>query len=245
MRYIKSLVSVLLCAVLMLSLASCKPDVDDETTTESQSESIAEPESYNIDNLNYAADLSGIRVINSYSVTGKFNEDASGREVSDVSGLVLYNPTESTLQYLKFTGTYSDGTVYTYSVSTIPPGATCDVAEESAAPYRDLSEEMPEWNVEAVVYFSEEPSILSETLKYSGAEGILTVTNISSEDIAGDIVVYYKDYNSGENYLTSGITYRVTITGGIEAGGIRQVSASHFSLEGSMIMFAEIVETDS
>lgn len=250
MRYVKSFVSMLLCMAMLLSLASCKAktDVNDPTEppeSESQSAELTELLSYNIDDIVYPADLGGIKVLNSYNITGKFNEDGSGREVADVAGLVLYNPTGSTLQYLKFTATYSDGAVYTYSVSTVPSGATCDVAEESAAPFRDLSDEMPVWNVEAVAYFSEDPSLLGDYLKFTGADGILTVTNISGEDISGDIVVYYKDYNSEEGYLSSGITYRVTITGGVEAGGIRQVTASHYTREGSMLMFAEITESSA
>ena len=67
---------------------------------------------------------------------------------------------------------------------------------------------------------------------------MLNVTNISDEDITGDVVVYYK--NASADMLYGGITYRVTISGGIKAGEIRQVVAGHFSDSGSRIMFATV-----
>lgn len=245
---------LLLCLLLLFSLASCKKSPDEGDTTEPKSEfsgtdniHIGEEETLDIDNIDFAADFGGIKVINSVNITGKFNEDGSGREVSDVSGLVIYNDTEQTLQYIKFTAEYSDGKVYTYSASTVPAGATCDIAEENASPYRALEDEMPKWNLENIVFFDDEPSFLEDKIEISGSDGILTVANISSEDITDNIVIYYKDYNNEEGYLSSGITYRVNIRGGLAAGSVRQAAAQHYTLKGSMIMFAELLpaETDT
>ena len=48
---------------------------------------------------------------------------------------------------------------------------------------------------------------------------MLNVPNISDEDIPGDVVVYYK--HASADMLYGGITYRVTISGGIKAGESR------------------------
>ena len=61
------------------------------------------------------------------------------------------------------------------------------------------------------------------------------MTNISGQDIIGDVVIYYK--NAAEDLYYGGITYRVRIEGGMKADEIKQIMASHFSDTGSKIMF--------
>ena len=77
-----------------------------------------------------------------------------------------------------------------------------------------------------------------DQLKLQILDGAVNVTNISGKDIAGDIVIYYK--NSAADLYYGGITYRVRIEGGLKAGEIRQIMASHFSDTGSKIMFVTI-----
>ena len=66
----------------------------------------------------------------------------------------------------------------------------------------------------------------------------MNITNISGNDITGDVVIYYK--NASSDMLYGGITYRVTVTGGLKAGEIKQLTGSHFSASGSRIMFVTI-----
>ena len=67
---------------------------------------------------------------------------------------------------------------------------------------------------------------------------IMNITNISGEAITGNVIIYYK--NSFNNMLYGGITYRVTISGGMRAGEIKQISASHFSASDSRVMFVTV-----
>ena len=69
-------------------------------------------------------------------------------------------------------------------------------------------------------------------------DGAVNVTNISGEDIEGNIVVYYK--NAAKDLYYGGITYRITIEGGLKADEIRQVMTNHASDTGSRIMFVTI-----
>jgi len=48
-------------------------------------------------------------------------------------------------------------------------------------------------------------------------------------------VVYYK--NAAQDIYYGGITYRITIEGGLKAGEIRQTMTKHASDTGSKIMF--------
>ena len=64
--------------------------------------------------------------------------------------------------------------------------------------------------------------------------------NKSDKDITENIVIYYKDY--AYSRFTSGVTYRVTIEGGLKSGEIKQIPAKHFVNGKSMIMFAQCVD---
>lgn len=228
--------ALILCLTAVLMLSSCDKTAE-EITTEPSIEDVS------VQKISYMAENQGIAVSSVCNVTGKFNEDGSSRDVTDVSGIIVSNYTEKSLQYAEIRETFPDGTVYTYQVSTVPPGESCRVAEASASEYRDLRHETPTWEFINVAFFTEEPSAHDDMLKFSGAESILNVQNISGADIPDNIVIYYKDYENG--LLASGITYRVTVEGGLEADAIKQVMAKHYIPENSMIMFVEFVSSEA
>ena len=93
-----------------------------------------------------------------------------------------------------------------------------------------------------VAYFTEEPSLYTDKFQFSGSDGIINIKNISGSNITEDIVVYYKDYEDAQ--LSSGRTYRVTISGGLNAGEIKQVIASHYKQGRSILMFVQIVPAE-
>lgn len=215
------LFSLLLVFSVLLMFASCS-----QTPSEPEIQS-----SENIENqqINYIADFQGIRLLEKFTQT---------TENGDVAAVILLNTTDKTLQYITFTENFSDGTVYSYTASTIPPGEICIVTEDSESPFKDNSPST--FSDKAVAFFQQEPSVYNDTLQYVGADSILTVKNKSDKDIAENIVIYYKDY--AESRFTSGVTYRVTIEGGLKSGEIKQIPAKHFVNGKSMIMFAQFVD---
>ena len=90
----------------------------------------------------------------------------------------------------------------------------------------------------SVVLFEQPLSLHSDQLKIQVLNGAINVTNISGKDITGDFVIYYK--NASSDLLYGGITYRITVNGGIKAGEIKQITASHLSTAGSRIMWIAI-----
>ena len=95
-------------------------------------------------------------------------------------------------------------------------------------------------NAEAtnVAVFKTTMDTKSGQLKIQGLNGAVNVTNISGKDIEGDIVIYYKNVYGGTMY--GGITYRITIQGGLKAGQVRQIMTKHFITDVSRIMFVTI-----
>lgn len=93
-------------------------------------------------------------------------------------------------------------------------------------------------NAEKIAVFSEPVTLCEDQLKFQVLDGVINITNISAEDITSDIVIYYK--NAAADLLYGGITYRIRLEGGLKAGEIRQITASHFTQSGSRIMFVTI-----
>ena len=100
------------------------------------------------------------------------------------------------------------------------------------------STQPPKASASAVTFMETEPSLLQDHLKIQSLDGAMNITNISGEDITGDIVIYYK--NAAADLLYGGITYRITVRGGLKKDEVRQISVSHLSAVGSRVMFITI-----
>ena len=228
-RKITSAIVVIMAFLCLLSLTSCKGEVQsDGIEILSQSEA------------SYMAEAQGICVMSACRMQN--NEDASASAQEDVAGIVVCNNSDKTLQYAEITASFSDGATYIYKLTTLPPGKACLVEEASLSPYRELTEGFGGFTINNVAFFLEEPSVHSDKLQFSGADGILTVKNISDADITEDIVIYYKDYKDSQ--LASGKTYRVTVQGGLAKGEITQIMAGHYKQNGSMIMLVQLVSSE-
>lgn len=172
--------------------------------------------------------------IGNYS--GIFMEDGSDEVVSRILMVVVKNTGSKTVQYAEVELTDGEKTAY-FSLSTLPPGESVVLLEKSRMSYAD-GKNLTEATVKNAVAFSSEPTMCQDQLKIQGLNGVLNVTNTTDEDITGDVVIYYK--NAASDMLYGGITYRVTITGGIKAGEIKQIVASHYSEKGSRVMWVTV-----
>lgn len=165
--------------------------------------------------------------------TGMFMEDGSDEIVSNVLMLKIINNGEEAIQYAEITMSYG-GETAKFTVSTLLPGATMILLEQNRMEY---SADAPCGNLEMknVALFNEPLSLCEDKLEIQILDGAINVTNISGEDISGEVRIFYKNYADGIYY--GGITYVVRIQDGIPADGVKQIMASHFSDTGSVIMF--------
>ena len=170
------------------------------------------------------------------SYTGLYMEDGSNEVLSDILMIVARNDGEKTVQYAEILMS-DDAQTAQFTLTTLPPGESVVLLEQSRMAY-DGGREVTEIEVSQIALFPEEPTLCEDKLELQPLNGMLKITNISGGDISGDVVVYYK--NSSADMLYGGITYRVTIAGGLKAGESRQVPAGHLSQSGSRIMFATV-----
>lgn len=172
------------------------------------------------------------------SYTGVYMEDGSDDLVSGILLIAVANRGDHAVQYAEIAMPAGDGTAV-FSLSTLPPGETVILLEKNRMEY--TAAEYTAAAAENVVLFTEPLSQCADKLSVQILNGAINVTNISGGDITADIVIYYK--NSAADVYYGGITYRVRLEGGLKAGELRQIMASHFSADGSAIMFVTCGES--
>lgn len=180
----------------------------------------------------------GLFVTDTGSYTGMYMEDGTDEIVSGVLMLVVKNTGEQDIQYAQITMPIGDETA-TFILTTLPAGESVVLLETNRMQWQqdvDYAAILPK--VENIAYFQGPVSTKVDKLKIGIVDGAINVTNISGEDIEGNIVVYYK--NAAQDLYYGGITYRITIEGGLKADEIRQVMTNHASDTGSKIMFVTI-----
>ena len=79
-----------------------------------------------------------------------------------------------------------------------------------------------------------------DALQLDATDLTIKVTNVSGEDITGDIYVYYKTV-ANDMYM-GGITYRAKIEGGLAAGASAECYAGHYTQKYSEILFVTYVK---
>lgn len=175
----------------------------------------------------------GLEIVDIGSYTGIYMEDGSDEIVSGILMIVVTNTSDTAVQYAEISLSAGDETAY-FSLSTLPAGASVVLLEQNRMSYSS-EVEYTDPASRNVALFSGELSLCEDLIGIQTLDGAFNITNISGEDITGDIVIYYK--NSAADVYYGGITYRVRLEGGMKADEVRQIMASHFNGSGSTIMF--------
>lgn len=178
----------------------------------------------------------GLDVLRYGRYIGLYMEDGSDVFVENVMMIEVCNTSELAIQYAKITVTGPAGDA-TFVLTTLLPGQTIVVLEADKKVYSE-QDIYTEARLDNLAVFTEEISLHEDKIQIQPLEGGFNITNISGEDITGQICIYFKDVSG--DVLYGGITY-VTRLDGLAAGEIRQVMSSNFTGENSRIMFVQIV----
>lgn len=179
---------------------------------------------------------SEVYITNLHKYTGAYMEDNSNEVVTDVLAIEITNSGEEYIQYMEILLTDGETTA-TFVLSTLMPGDTVLVLEQNRMAYSDAPA-FTSASSRNVALFRQEPSLCEDKVEIQCLNGVLNITNVSGEDIEGDIVIYYKNQINGVFY--GGITYRLRIQGGLKAGEIRQGAAAYFNTSNSTVVFVTI-----
>ena len=182
---------------------------------------------------------SGLTIVDIGPYTGMYMEDGSNEVVSGVLMCIVTNEGDRAVEYAEIK--LNDGQKdIPFTLTALLPGrsvvllATDRTAHDNSATYTATM-------AQSVAFFSYEPSLQADRLQIQGLDGGMNITNISDKDIAGDVVIYYKNV-AADGLLYGGITYRTRISGGIKAGELKQGMTQHFSVKGSEVLFVTVAE---
>lgn len=178
----------------------------------------------------------GLEIIKIGKYTGMFMEDGTDDAVSDVLMIMVRNNGSEKIQYAKVKLSSEETEAY-FEFSTLMPGETVIVLEKNRMDYT-TAPEFTQATAENIAVFKQAPTLCEEQIRIQCLDGILNITNISGQDITGDIKIYYKNYSS--DMYHGGITYLASIKGGLEADEIRQIVCDHFTENGSKVVFVTI-----
>lgn len=182
-----------------------------------------------------AVELSdGLLIHHISSYAGMYMEDGTNEPVADVMMIVLENTADQDLQLARISIAYEDFTAE-FEVTNLPAGEKVVALEKNRHP--EASGACQSIQLKNVVFFPEVMSLQESRLKITGSNGMLTVENISGEDIPGDIYIYYK--HSASDLLYGGITYRVAVRGGLKAGQSNMVVAGHYTPDTCRLLMAD------
>jgi hypothetical protein len=151
--------------------------------------------------------------------------------------LIVKNTNEQDLHLARINVVYDDMTAV-FQVTDLPAGASAVVLEQNKRPYS--GKKYQDIKVQNVLLFDEPMSLREDIFSISGENGSIEIKNISKTPVTGDIYVYYK--NSSSKLFYGGITYRVKISDGLDAGESKRVTAGHYSPNSSTLMMVSLGE---
>lgn len=222
--------------VVILVVAIVHPHFNDETpsvTTETAPLwTIPTAATLPVDSTNSIHLGQNLYVVRIGNSSGYFVEDGSDEKLDSVATAMVVNRGERTVQLAEFDLTY-DSEVYSFSFTTLPAGASVTVQEVNKKSFEDEDADFS-GRMDVFTWFPEEPSLYEDVFAVTGMENGVELRNLTDQDIAGPIYVYYKT-RTADGFL-GGITYRVTIEQ-LKAGESYRAATKHFQLGTSEVMF--------
>ncbi len=223
--------AALIVAVVVVTIILVNPSASDDSTQPIATRPsypllMEDAEKVNI-NLGYGMYLEDVA-----KYTGMYMEDGSDEVITGVLMIMVKNTGPQDIQYAEIELPVGKK-LATFTLTNLPVGDSVVLLEKNRMAY-DAAAQYSTAIAKNVVPFKEPMGLCSDKIKVEGRNGVLKVTNISGEDITGDVIIYYK--NSSVDMLYGGITYRVVIRGGIPKGETQQILAGHYSVSGSRIV---------
>lgn len=216
------------------------PTDPEETTTQPEAtETVTEP-AYTFEQeaegvTSFALER-GLEILRYGKYIGAYMEDGTDEIVANVMMIEVLNAGENPIQYAKITVTGPAGDAV-FTLTTLMPGQKVIVLEAGRKAYAE-TDVYTEARADNVAFFAEEPSLHEDKLQIQPLEGGFNITNVSGEDITGQICVYFKDVAG--DMLYGGITYVVRIDG-LAADEVKQVMSANFTEKNSQVVFVQII----
>ena len=196
--------------------------VEQETSTEEITESEFQP----------IETSAGITILAVQNYSGKYIEDGSDEIVSDVMSLYIKNNGEKAIQLADFKVFDEAGKSYEFRLTTLLPNQEMIILEKNREKY-DGEVKVVSAEIINLAVFTEYPSLQEDIFEISGKQNLITVTNISEEEILTARVCYK---NISDDIYIGGITYTVSVPE-LSPGQSVELPTKHYMEDGSQVVF--------
>lgn len=148
----------------------------------------------------YLIPESGLVIEGFMSYSGTYMEDGTDDAVSDVTGLMLYNPTERMVRFGAFALEQDSKQLY-FFVYCLPPESRCLVLEKNRQRYTKQSiTQCRQLNVRW-----DYQELNTEQVQFVGFGKTLTVVNLGQEQ--RHVALWYKQYDRKKECFLGGVAY--------------------------------------
>ncbi|MBE6923693.1 MAG: hypothetical protein E7466_00435 [Ruminococcaceae bacterium] len=223
--------AAVIAGIVYLSIEILRSEDAGNTTTPtantlSNSDYVTQPDDFDEIVLNQGLIITDMR-----SYSGKYMEDGSNSQISDVMMLIVKNTNVQDIQLARIHVAYKDFTAQ-FQITNLPAGGSVVLLEQNKKPLPE--EKYQSIEMKDVVFFDEPMSMRPDIFSVTSVTNTITIKNITDKDITGDIYIYYKNCSSDLFY--GGITYRIKVEGGLKAGESKSLPASHYHEKGSRLL---------
>ncbi len=158
-------------------------------------------------------------------------------EISEYDGrlmLIAENVSDTDVEYALLTVKDGDAS-YTFNISVLLRGARVMLVCNEDAGYKP-DKVYTGWKTENTIYFENPPVMNEDKYEIQFLDGSISVKNVSGEDIASDIYIYYKEKNG--DLLNGSVTHRIRIAG-LKADAQTYVKSDNINRDSCQIIFTE------
>ena len=230
MKQLLSLLLGLTVALTLFGAAGCQTGNNKKTATPSDAteDHAATPEDAAEE---FPLEAQGFALSDVYAYSGPYVEDGSNEEVVNVAAVRVENRTGQPVRYVEFSVSTGAGALH-FTCTTLLPGRTAVLLETDRASFTGSAAYGV--RVDSVAWFDESPTLYPDTFSLSVSGHVMTLRNLTSRAVPGEIYVYFKR-TQGKDYL-GGITYRVRFAD-LAAGAEASVSSQNLSVNDCDIIF--------
>ncbi len=238
------IISLILCLAVVFSFSACDGDgnIEENTTIDADFESVDKIE------IPVVTEEVTEEIIGDYEnlkpqdsqvgvIVDSWLKIVSVGEQNGKLSVLVRNVSQMDVQYALLS-VACEGKKFIFEVSTLTAGATAVVACKDDIPF-NANGRYHSWKIEDKILFENELSLYPEIFEIKGADGAISVKNISKKNIDGTIYVYYKSVEDG--IFTEGTTYRISIDG-LKKGQEVHTLSPHYKKDTSLVMFVTYAE---
>lgn len=179
------------------------------------------------------AQSDGLQICRIGTYTGTFVEQGTDTDCQKVLALVVHNTGKQMLEKAVVQQANAK-----FVVTYLPAGGICIVQECNGKTEKELNRtELPKVTELRYAEASDQPQMVEIT----GENNVITIRNISGEDIIGSVNVWYKTAYNGLYF--GGVSYKAAVDDGVlKADSAAKVQTAHYQAEISEILIVTYAE---